>query len=112
MKQGDIYLIQWDPSVGHEFQKARPAIILSSENILKKSNLITVMAVTKNTGTPIDDDIIIQKDSINRLMFDSLIKVHHISSFDISRKIKHIGNVSPDILEKIKKYLYKHFDLN
>ncbi len=111
MKQGDIYLIQWDISVGHEFQKARPAVILSSKITLKDSNLITFVAITKTTKSPINENILVKKNDTNRLMNDSLIKVHHISSFDKQRVIKYIGNVSEEILEKMKNYLKKHFDL-
>ncbi len=112
MEQGDIYFIQWDPSVGHEFKKTRPAVILSSNKTIKASNLITVMAITKNSNSPMANDIEIKKDSNNRLMYDSLIKVYHISSFDKSRCIKHIGKVKSEKFEEIKKYLFKHFSLN
>ena len=111
MKQGEIYLIQCDPSVGHEFQKARPAIVLSSEKTMEVSSLVTFVAITKTTRSPMDDDIPIQKDSKNRLMFDSLIKVHHISSFDKSRVINYIGEVHEGVLLKIKTYLKKHFEM-
>lgn len=111
MKQGQIYLVQWDPSVGHEFQKARPAVVLSSEVILKTSNLVTFAAITKTTKSPISDDILIRKDDLNRLMQDSLIKVHHISSFDQQRIIKYIGEVSEETFQGIKAYLRKHFDI-
>lgn len=111
MKQGDIYLVQWDPSVGHEFQKARPGIVISSDLPLKESSLVTFVAITHTLKTPVSDDIFIPKDAVNRLNGDSMIKVHHISSFDRARIIKYIGEVSEDILDKIKAYLSKHFDL-
>lgn len=112
MKQGEIYLVRWYPSVGHEFQKARPAVVLSSAENLKISNVVTFVAMTKTTESPIDDDIPVKKDDMNRLMEDSLIKVHHISSFDPrARIIKYIGVLSEEALQKIKTYLKKHFDL-
>lgn len=111
MKQGDIYFIQWDPSIGHEFKKTRPAIILSSDETIKESNLITVMAITKNGNSPITDDIEIKKNDDNRLMYDSLIKVHHISSFDKSRCKKYIGKIDEKKLKEIRQYLHKHFAL-
>lgn len=111
MKQGEIYLLQWDPSVGHEFRKSRPGVVISSEKNLKKSNLVTFLPLTKTTTSPIREDIFIQKDAENRLMTNSLIKVHHISSFDKTRIIRHIGEVSGPILNKTKQYLKGHFDL-
>ena len=30
MKQGEIWMVDFDPSTGHEFQKQRPTIIIKS----------------------------------------------------------------------------------
>ncbi len=46
-----------------------------------------------------------------QLKFDSLIKVYNIISFDYSRFINKIGVADKEILNKIKNYLTKHFDL-
>jgi mRNA interferase MazF len=111
MKQGEIYLVQYDPSTGHEFQKARPAIVLSSPYSLQTSNLVTFVAMTTKTKSPIADDIVIIKNNTNRLAADSLIKVQHISSFDKQRIMGYIGEISKIELQKIKSYFIKHFDL-
>lgn len=113
MKQGEIWMVDFNPSKGHEFQKERPAIIISSNNVIKYSNLITVLPITSNTDYCLDDDIKITKDNDNRLFIDSIIKVCHISSFDKNngRFIKKIGIANDYISEQIKKYLIKHFDI-
>lgn len=109
MKQGEIWLVRYDPSVGHEFQKDRPAVIISSNQALKYSSLITVLATTSSLAGTLRDDIKIKKDVKNRLYSDSVIKVCHISSFDQERFIKRIGEVDEIILKRVKKYLQKHF---
>jgi mRNA interferase MazF len=113
MKQGEIWMVNFNPSKGHEFQKERPAIIISSNKIIKFSNLITVLPITSNTNNCVDDDIKIIKDERNRLFMDSIIKVTHISSFDKNngRFIKKIGATNDYIIEQIKKYLLKHFSI-
>lgn len=113
MKQGEIWMVNFDPSKGHEFQKERPAIIVSSNKVIRYSNLITVLPITSNTDYFLDDDIRIIKDAENRLFVDSVIKVCHISSFDKNngRFIKKIGVANDYILEKIKKYFLRHFDI-
>jgi len=111
MKQSDIYLIKWDPSVGHEFRKIRPSIIISNDETIRKNGVITCMPITKTTDSPIREDIHTLSDSLNRLKENSLIKVQHISSFDKARIIKKIGVASEEIMQKIKDYIPKHFDL-
>lgn len=53
---GEIYLVDFDPSVGHEFKKQRPAIIIQSNETIKKTNLITVMGLTSNVKGKRDID--------------------------------------------------------
>ena len=45
-------------------------------------------------------DILLKKDAQNRLLYDSLIKIKQISSFDKRRFIKLTGDVNKDIMEK------------
>ncbi len=113
MKQGEIWMVNFDPSKGHEFQKERPAIIISSNELIKYSNLITILPITSNASSCFDNDIRILKDGDNHLFTDSVIKVCHISSFDKNndRFIKKIGIANDYIIGSIKKYLSKHFSL-
>ena len=45
---GDIFLVDFDPSTGHEFQKMRPAIVIESDEQIKKSNLMSVNGWVKS----------------------------------------------------------------
>ena len=108
-KQWDIFLVNFDPSVGHEYQKERPAIIIQSDRQLQKTSLITVMPLTSQISNRKPDDILIHKNPKNKLFSDSLIKVHFITSFDRTRFIKKIGEVDKDTMVKIKNYLKLHF---
>jgi mRNA-degrading endonuclease toxin of MazEF toxin-antitoxin module len=57
------------------------------------------------------DDILVAKDGQNKLFCDSVLKVHHIQSFDKSRFTKRIGLVKKDVFEQVKNYLKTHFNL-
>ena len=109
VKQGDLYLINFNPSVGHEYQGKRPAIIIQANIQIRKSNLITVMPLTSNIENCLNDDIIVRKSRINRLISDSVIKVYNIISFDYKRLINKIGVADEVILNQVKDYLKKHF---
>lgn len=111
MKQGEIWLVKYDPSIGHEFQKTRPAIILSSNSILKYANVVTAIAITSNSDSKISDDLELEKDDKNNLFSNSIIKIHHINSFDKSRFIKKIGEIGNEKLREIKGYLMNYFEL-
>ncbi len=112
MRQGEIWLIKIPSSVGHEYFKDRPALIIQSDFIIKKSNVCTIIPLTSNIGNRLADDIIVESDDKNRLYCDSLLKVSHLYSFDRSRFVKKIGEVDKSILKKAKIYIKKHFGLN
>ena len=113
MKQGEIWWVCFDPSIGHEYKKKRPAIIITANKIIKYSNLVTVLPITSNQNNYFLGDIKIKKSDANNLFCDSIIKVSHISTFDKSRDrfIKKIGEVDEIIIREIKKHLKIYFDL-
>ena len=43
MKYGDIYWVDFDKSIGHEYKGRRPALIIQSDKQLKRVNMITIM---------------------------------------------------------------------
>lgn len=108
---GDIVWVEFNPSVGHEFQDKRPAIVIQSREQLKKANLVTVIPLTSKTSNVMGDDIIIPADLINNLRIDSVAKVYCIVSFDYSRFVKKIGKIDAKYATAIKDYLKKHFDI-
>ncbi|MBU2523788.1 type II toxin-antitoxin system PemK/MazF family toxin [Patescibacteria group bacterium] len=110
-EQGDLFYLQWSPSVGHEFRNNRPGVVISSNKTIGKSNLISFMALTSNTNNKMADDILIKRSKSNNLQLDSVIKVQYISSFDYKRLLRYIGKVDGSDGEDIKRYLKKHFDL-
>lgn len=100
---GQIWLVNFDPSFGHEYKKVRPALIIQNNEHIESSDLLTVIPISSQITKPTDLDILLRKDAKNRLMTDSLIKMKQISSFDKRRFIKLVGYVSGEIMEKIRK---------
>jgi mRNA-degrading endonuclease toxin of MazEF toxin-antitoxin module len=109
MQRGDIWFVKFGGH-GHEYQKWRPAVIIESDRQLKITNVVTVIPCTSQQSKH-RDDIFVAKSESNGLKYDSLIKVHHIQTFDLERFDKKLGVLEPEIFEKIKKYLKIHFDL-
>jgi mRNA-degrading endonuclease toxin of MazEF toxin-antitoxin module len=109
VKYGDILWSQFDPSVGHEFQDKRPAIVIQTNEQLFKSNLLTLVPLTANVKNKVDDDILVEPDDKNNLRGVSVIKVYDIVSHDYERITGKIGVADENVMMKIKQYLRKHF---
>jgi mRNA interferase MazF len=100
-KQGAIWLVDFDPSVGHEYQKVRPALIVESDPYLPVGNLITVIPISSQVGKITLLDVLIPRDLTNRLSSDSLLKTRQVSTFDQRRFIKFIGQCQPPVLQAV-----------
>lgn len=108
---GDIYIVDFDPSIGHEYQGRRPAIVIQEENVSQVSNLVTLMPMTSQLNAMHHVDILMQRDSKNRLSSTSVIKVRHISSFDKTRFINKVGKAGSPVIRQVRGYLRRHFGL-
>ncbi|GJL64696.1 MAG: mRNA interferase [Nitrospirales bacterium] len=50
MKRGDVWWVNFDPSLGGEFKKTRPAIIVSNNSSNKHMNRVQVVPITSKVG--------------------------------------------------------------
>jgi mRNA-degrading endonuclease toxin of MazEF toxin-antitoxin module len=108
---GDVVWVEFDPSVGHEYQNKRPAIVVQSDEQLTRTNLFTIIPLTSKKDNRMPDDILVEAGKENNLMSDSLAKVYCITSFDYARFEKVIGKINKEVVAQIKDYLRKHFDI-
>ena len=112
LRHGHIYFAEFDPSSGHEFKKIRPAVLISSDDLIRRSNLISCVPFTGNTNNIIaTDDILVKKNGSNNLFVDSVLKTQHISTFDKIRVKKYVGVLDSSTLKKLKILIIRNFDL-
>ncbi|OIP41331.1 MazF family transcriptional regulator [Candidatus Desantisbacteria bacterium CG2_30_40_21] len=100
-QRGQIWLVNFDPSFGHEYTKVRPALIVQNDRYIESNNLLTVIPISSQTIKQTDLDILLEKNAQNRLMTDSLLKTKQVSSFDKRRFIKLIGIANKETMIKI-----------
>ena len=112
LQHGHIYFVEFDPSSGHEFKKTRPAVLISSDDLIKRSNLISCVPFTGNTNNVVaTNDVLVKKDGSNNLFADSILKAQHISTFDKNRVKKYVGVLDSSTLRNLKNLIIRNFDL-
>ena len=105
-QRGHVWLVNFDPSVGHEYQKVRPALIIQQNTYLAGAlSLLTVIPISSQVIKRSELDLLVTPDSQNRLLKPSLLKTQQISSFDKRRFIKYIGTLNDDTLHRIDEQL-------
>lgn len=50
MKRGEVWWVDFDPSIGGEIQKRRPAVIVSNDASNRFPNHVQVIPLTSNVG--------------------------------------------------------------
>ena len=108
IQRGQIWLVNFDPSFGHEYQKVRRALIIQNDAYIEQSSLITVVPISSQISKYSFLDFFIKKDKDNRLVKDSLVKVQQISSFDKRRFFKYIGTVEAKTMQEIAIILHQY----
>ncbi len=108
MKQGEIWLINLDPSVGSEMRKTRPAVIVNDDN-LGKLPLKVIVPITdwKDRYQMAVWMVKITPDATNGLSKDSSMDCFQVRSVSEKRFVKKLGELTPVQGDQIKEALAK-----
>ncbi len=111
MKRGDIYLVDFEPSVGAEIRKQRPALVISCNEANK--HLKTVMAIpfSSKVERVFPFEVFVKKND-SRLDYDSKLKIPQMRAVDKSRLKNYIGTLSNDILEQVEDAIKIHLAID
>ena len=108
MKQGEIWLINLDPTIGAEIKKTRPAIVVN-DNSLGKLPLKIIVPLTdwKDRYDVAPWMVKIIPNNFNNLTKESAADCFQIRSLSEERFLRKLGKIDSDNLDDIKDALSK-----
>jgi mRNA interferase MazF len=108
MKQGEIWLINLDPTIGAEIKKTRPAVIVNDDSFGKLPLRVIVPITDWKDRYEIAPWMIkIESNSPNGLLKDSSADCFQVRSVSYERFVKKIGCISDVLMDEIKIGLSK-----
>ncbi len=111
INQGEIWLVNFDPSIGSEIQKSRPAVVINHD-LMGRFGLRIIVPVTgwKAYYQEYPWIIKLKPDATNGLTKPSGIECFQIKSFSQERFIKRVGVLDKSMVEKIHQTVLKTFN--
>ncbi|EDO6816893.1 type II toxin-antitoxin system PemK/MazF family toxin [Campylobacter coli] len=104
VKYGELWIADFEPQVGEEITKKRPALILSNNLFNSNQKLVFVVPLTTWQDKFYKGIwfLKIDKNVTNNLNVDSAINCSQIKSFSKDRLIEKIGEVDEKIMKEVR----------
>ncbi len=103
--RGEIYVVHFDPTVGSEIKKTRPAIILQNNIGNRHSNTTIVAAISSQFDEPLYPTEVFVGPSEGGFERPSVVLLSQVRTIDKSRLGKKIGVLGRETMGRVDQAL-------
>lgn len=101
-RRGELYLTALDPTLGHEIQKTRPALIIQNDVSNRLAKTTIVAPLTSTVRLPLSPvHVLLDATPATGLSVPSVAVFSQIRAVDRVRLIKRLGSVDPQTLDLV-----------
>jgi mRNA interferase MazF len=101
--RGEIYLVNFDPTIGSEISKTRPALIIQNNIANRSSPIIIIAAITSKFDDRLYPTEVLIEPPEGGLKTTSVILLNQVRSIDKQRLIRRIGAIGSDKLNEVDR---------
>lgn len=99
--RGDIYLVNFDPTVGSEIQKTRPALILQNNIANRFSPVTIVAALSSQFDEPVYPTEVIVEPPEGGVSKRSVVLLNQVRTIDKRRLAAKLGSLKNGTMNKV-----------
>src|SRR5437763_14259309 len=92
-RRGEIYLVAFDPTVGHEINKTRPGLVIQNDVSNRYSPITIVAAISSQFDDPPHPREVLIGPGKSGLLKASAVVLNQIRSVDRPRLLRRLGAV-------------------
>ena len=100
-RRGDVWLVNFDPTVGAEIQKTRPALIIQNDIGNRYSPIVIVAAITSRFDEELYPTEVFVDPPEGGLSVPSVVLLNQIRSIDKRRLVRRLGALESDTMERV-----------
>jgi mRNA interferase MazF len=98
LRRGDVWLVSFDPSLGGEVQKTRPAVILSNDTANALLNRVQVVPISSQVGRLYPAEAYVDVAGERRKAM-----ADQITTISKQRLLRQLGTLSKENLEAVAR---------
>ena len=102
-RRGEVYLVNFDPVIGAEIRKTRPALILQNDVGNRHSPVTIVAAITSQFENPLYPTEILLHTGEAGVTKDSVILLNQIRTIDKRRMVRRLGAVRAETMQRVDR---------
>lgn len=110
-RRGEVYLVGFDPVIGSEIRKTRPALVLQNDIANRYSPLTIVSAITSQYEEPLYPTEVLLNAGEGGATKESVILLNQIRSVDKRRLVRRLGALNPETMRRVDRAIQISFGL-
>ena len=103
IKRGAIYLVNFDPTMGAEIKKTRPALVIQNDIANRYSPIVIVAALTSRYDFPLYPTEVLIRKTESILADDSVVLLNQIRSVDKKRLVWRLGVLTGETMHRVDR---------
>ena len=111
IRRGDVFLVNFDPALGAEATKVRPAVVVSNDINNAHSPIVSIAPVTSSVSRIYSFEVEIPAQT-GGLNLRSKVMPNQTRAVDKARLLKKIGRLPPSVMKDMDRALKLHYDLH
>ncbi len=100
-RRGEIYLVEFDPTRGHEITKTRPALIIQNNIGNRYSPITIVAAISSQFKIPAHPTDVVVETAETGLPLRSAVVLNQIRSVDRERLVRQTGRLNVAAMRRV-----------